>query len=112
MLREVNLPNLQSFLIMEIGRMEKFTRKLSISTIRLIYIQTGRAKGNLPTDLSFMKISPGELVFSALKKAEDENNKSFVLRIYIIQQIKLSMGKFSSLRKSKMLRGLRLKKSI
>ena len=32
--------------------------------------------------MSFLKITPDDLVFSALKKAEDENNKSFVLRIY------------------------------
>ena len=48
----------------------------------LSLIQTGRAKGNLPIEMSFLKITPDDLVFSALKKAEDENNKSFVLRIY------------------------------
>jgi len=43
-------------------------------------VQTGRATGKLPTELSFMKITPDDMVFSALKKSEDEN--AFVLRIY------------------------------
>lgn len=43
-------------------------------------VQTGKAKGYLPADLSFIKITPDELVFSSLKKSEDDNG--FVLRIY------------------------------
>ena len=43
-------------------------------------VQTGKANGNLPSELSFMKVTPDKLVFSALKKSEDGNG--FVLRIY------------------------------
>lgn len=43
-------------------------------------VQTGNAKGELPTELSFMKVTPDHLVFSALKKSEDGNG--FVLRVY------------------------------
>lgn len=43
-------------------------------------VQTGRAKGKLPAELSFMKITPDEIVFSALKKSED--GSCFTLRIY------------------------------
>lgn len=43
-------------------------------------VQIGKAKGKLPPELSFMKITPDELVFSALKKSEDGNG--FILRIY------------------------------
>jgi mannosylglycerate hydrolase len=43
-------------------------------------VQVGESKGNLPVENSFMKIYPEELIFSALKKAEDGNG--FILRIY------------------------------
>lgn len=43
-------------------------------------VQTGKANGELPSTLSFMKVSPDDLVFSALKKSEDEDG--FVLRFY------------------------------
>ncbi len=43
-------------------------------------VQTGKANGELPSTLSFMKVSPDDLVFSALKKSADGNG--FVLRIY------------------------------
>ena len=43
-------------------------------------VQTGKANGKLPSELSFMKVTPDDLVFSALKKSEDGNG--FVLRIY------------------------------
>jgi mannosylglycerate hydrolase len=43
-------------------------------------VQTGKANGNLPSEISFMKVTPDDLVFSALKKSEDGNG--FVLRIY------------------------------
>lgn len=43
-------------------------------------VQTGKANGELPTKLSFMKVIPEDLVFSALKKSEDSDG--FVLRIY------------------------------
>lgn len=46
----------------------------------LSLVQTGKAKGKLPAEMSFMKVKPKELVFSALKKSEDGN--AFVLRIY------------------------------
>lgn len=42
--------------------------------------QTGKANGELPSELSFMKVTPGDLVFSALKNSEDKNG--FVLRVY------------------------------
>ncbi|MBS4036273.1 MAG: hypothetical protein KGZ85_17555 [Ignavibacterium sp.] len=43
-------------------------------------VQTGKANGELPSELSFMKVTPDELVFSALKRSEDGNG--FVLRVY------------------------------
>lgn len=43
-------------------------------------VQTGKANGELPSELSFIKVSPDDLVFSALKISEDGNG--FVLRIY------------------------------
>lgn len=42
--------------------------------------QSGKARGILPVENSFIKIYPDDLIFSALKKAEDENG--FVIRIY------------------------------
>ena len=46
----------------------------------LSLVQTGKANGKLRSEMSFMKVTPEELVFSALKKSEDENY--FILRIY------------------------------
>jgi mannosylglycerate hydrolase len=43
-------------------------------------VQTGKANGKLPSELSFMKITPADLILSALKKSED--GLGFVLRIY------------------------------
>jgi alpha-mannosidase len=43
-------------------------------------VQTGKAQGKLPSELSFMKVTPDDLVFSALKTSEAGNG--FVLRIY------------------------------
>ncbi len=43
-------------------------------------VQSGKANGSLPSELSFMKVTPDDLIFSALKQSEDENG--FVLRIY------------------------------
>jgi len=43
-------------------------------------VQTGKANGELPAEISFMKVTPDDLIFSALKKSEDGNG--FVLRIY------------------------------
>jgi mannosylglycerate hydrolase len=43
-------------------------------------VQTSKANGELPSELSFIKVTPDDLVFSALKQSEDENG--FVLRIY------------------------------
>lgn len=45
-------------------------------------VQSGKSKGNLPNQLSFMKITPGALQFSALKKPEDGAKNCYVLRIY------------------------------
>ncbi len=47
---------------------------------QLSIVQTGKAKGKLPAELSFLKIEPEDLIFSALKKSEDGNG--FVLRVY------------------------------
>jgi len=44
-------------------------------------IQTGQLKGEGGSSKSFLKIEPEELVFSCLKKAEDDS-EAFVLRIY------------------------------
>jgi mannosylglycerate hydrolase len=46
----------------------------------LSLVQTGKANGELPSELSFMKVTPDELIFSVLKKSEDGNG--FVLRVY------------------------------
>jgi hypothetical protein len=46
----------------------------------LSLVQCGKSNGTLPIENSFIKIYPDDLIFSALKKSEDEN--SFVLRIY------------------------------
>lgn len=46
----------------------------------LSLVQSGKANGTLPIVNSFIKIYPDDLIFSALKKSEDENG--FVLRIY------------------------------
>lgn len=43
-------------------------------------VQTGKANGELPSELSFMKVTPDDLIFSALKQSE--NGNGFVLRIY------------------------------
>jgi len=45
-------------------------------------IQIGRATGNLIPELSFLRITPESLVFSALKSPETESAKSLVLRLY------------------------------
>ncbi len=55
--------------------------------------QTGKAEGNLPSDLSFMKITPDDLVFSALKKAEDEADEVLFFEFIIRQDVNLT-GKF------------------
>lgn len=46
----------------------------------LSLVQSGKAKGTLPIENSFIKIYPDDLIFSALKKSENENG--FVLRVY------------------------------
>lgn len=46
----------------------------------LSVVQSGKSKGKLPSELSFVKVTPDDLVFSALKKSEDGNG--FVLRVY------------------------------
>ncbi|GJQ64547.1 MAG: alpha-mannosidase [Melioribacteraceae bacterium] len=42
--------------------------------------QTGLSEGDLPSQMSMMKIEPEQLVFSAFKKAEDGDG--FILRVY------------------------------
>jgi len=44
--------------------------------------QTGRVDGNLNPGTSFFNIEPKELVFSCLKKSEDGEENTFVLRFY------------------------------
>jgi mannosylglycerate hydrolase len=43
--------------------------------------QVGQSKGSLPIELSFIKIEDDNLVFSTLKKPED-NSDSMILRLY------------------------------
>lgn len=50
------------------------------NSLRLV--QTGASKGNLPAECRFIKIEPESLVFSAMKKCEDGDLESFVLRLY------------------------------
>ncbi|HEX2963161.1 MAG TPA: glycoside hydrolase family 38 C-terminal domain-containing protein [Ignavibacteriales bacterium] len=45
-------------------------------------VQTGASEGMLNPDSSFIEIFPKDLVFSALKKSEDGQNGSFILRLY------------------------------
>ncbi len=45
-------------------------------------IQIGRAIGDLPAELSFIKIEPEDLIFSCFKPAEDRQPNSFILRLY------------------------------
>lgn len=44
--------------------------------------QIGSGSGNLPLTNSFLKIENENIVFSSLKKAEDEKENAFVLRVY------------------------------
>lgn len=44
--------------------------------------QIGSGSGDLPLTNSFLKIENENIVFSSLKKAEDEKENSFVLRVY------------------------------
>ncbi|GIV45934.1 MAG: hypothetical protein KatS3mg036_0752 [Ignavibacterium sp.] len=46
----------------------------------LSLVQTGKSNGTLPVENSFIKIYPEDLIFSSLKKSEDEDG--FVLRVY------------------------------
>ncbi|MGE5353778.1 MAG: alpha-mannosidase [Acidobacteriota bacterium] len=45
-------------------------------------VQTGASEGLLTPDSSFIEFFPKDLVFSALKKPEDEENNCFILRLY------------------------------
>ena len=49
---------------------------------KLKSIQIGRATGNLNPELSFLRIVPESLIFSALKSPETASAKSLVLRLY------------------------------
>ncbi len=44
--------------------------------------QMGYNRGSLPPDISFFRIEPEELLFSCLKKPEENGEGSFVIRIY------------------------------
>ncbi|MCU7495694.1 MAG: hypothetical protein HF314_16580 [Ignavibacteria bacterium] len=59
-------------------------------------VQSGASKGSLKTDLSFIEITPKELVFSALKTPEDGEKDTFILRLYNPTERKIT-GKVSSL---------------
>lgn len=59
-------------------------------------VQSGAAAGKLDTQASFLEIMPRDLVFSALKKAEDGREGSFILRIYNPSDRKIT-GKISCL---------------
>lgn len=48
----------------------------------LSVFETGRTAGTLSPVTSLLEIEPKELIFSCLKKAEDEDEGSFVLRLY------------------------------
>ncbi len=50
------------------------------NSIRLV--QMGGSEGKLPATAGFIKLEPEELIFSALKKSEDEKSNSYVLRFY------------------------------
>jgi len=58
---------------------EVFKEALNFNN-QISLVQIGKANGELPSEMSFMKVTPEELVFSSLKKSEDGN--AFVLRIY------------------------------
>ena len=45
-------------------------------------VQTGKTNGKLSDTLSLMEVTPDELIFSALKKSEDESSNVFILRLY------------------------------
>jgi mannosylglycerate hydrolase len=45
-------------------------------------VQTGKLSGKQGTEFSLMKITPDDLIFSALKKPEDDKAGTMVLRIY------------------------------
>ena len=58
-----------------------YEQALCFSTpLRLM--ETGRATGNLKPGNSFLHIEPKELVFSSLKKADDGEAGSYILRFY------------------------------
>ncbi|MCX8010692.1 MAG: glycosyl hydrolase-related protein, partial [Ignavibacteria bacterium] len=53
------------------------------NTIRLFQIgKPNDIQANLPISNSFLKLEPKDLIFSCLKKAENENGNNFILRIY------------------------------
>ncbi len=50
--------------------------------VPMYYIQTGTHEGDLPTEHSFLQVTPPELVVTAVKKAEDRN--SVIVRFFNI----------------------------
>ncbi len=46
------------------------------------WVQTGKLNGSLGHTAQFMKIKPEKLVFSTLKKPENDNDNSMILRIF------------------------------
>ncbi len=56
-------------------------REAFLFNYQLSLVQSGHLKGEGNTSASFLKIEPEELVFSCLKKAEDDSG-AFVVRIY------------------------------
>lgn len=59
----------------------KVFREAFLFNYDLRLVQTGQLRGAQSSSLSFLKIEPDSLIFSCLKKAENNNNE-FVLRIY------------------------------
>ncbi|MDP4175659.1 MAG: glycoside hydrolase family 38 C-terminal domain-containing protein [Bacteroidota bacterium] len=48
----------------------------------LSLVQSGKGNGTLSPNISFIEITPKDLVFSALKKSEDPKTNSFIIRLY------------------------------
>lgn len=44
--------------------------------------EVGRTEGDIPKEYSFIRIEPEELIFSCLKKADDDSSNRYVLRMY------------------------------
>jgi len=45
-------------------------------------VVSSKANGTMPSTMSFIKIEPGNLIFSCFKRAESEEDGEFVIRVY------------------------------